>query len=155
MACTILVENHHRNVSAKLYWNRSHDFQEDFKHFLYKYIMTAWIILVEGHQRNISAKLYWNQSCGFWQKEFQIFLYRYIGKISPAPWQPCFLRNHDGLNNLGRGSPKEYLFLNYIKIGPVVSGKKVFKVSFGCHGNPNSAWIPNLWTNFSHSEKFG
>ena len=31
MAWTILVEDHQRNISAKLYWNRSSDFwQEDF-----------------------------------------------------------------------------------------------------------------------------
>ena len=28
--------------------------------------------------------------------------------MSPTPWQPCFLTNHDSLNNLGRGSPKEH-----------------------------------------------
>ena len=33
---------------------------------------------------------------------------RYIGKISPAPWRPCFLTNPNGLNNLDRGSPKEH-----------------------------------------------
>ena len=42
------------------------------------------------------------------KKIFQIFLYRYIGKISPAPWRPCFLTNPDGLNNLRTGSPKEH-----------------------------------------------
>ena len=42
------------------------------------------------------------------KKIFQVFLYRYIGKISPAPWRPCFLTNPNGLNNLGRGSPKEH-----------------------------------------------
>ena len=41
------------------------------------------------------------------KKIFLKFLYKYIGKISHAPWQPCVLTNHDGLNNLGRGSPKE------------------------------------------------
>ena len=34
--------------------------------------------------------------------------FRYMGKISPAPWRPCFLTNPNGLNNLGRGSPKEH-----------------------------------------------
>ena len=42
------------------------------------------------------------------KKIFLSFLYRYIGKISPAPWWPCFLTNPNGLNNLGRGSPKEH-----------------------------------------------
>ena len=41
----------------------------------------------------------------------------------------AFLTNHDGLNNLGGGSPKEHSS-NYIEIGPVVSDKKVFKFCF-------------------------
>ena len=28
--------------------------------------------------------------------------------ISPTPWQPCFLTNHDCLYNLGRGSPEQH-----------------------------------------------
>ena len=36
------------------------------------------------------------------------FLYRYIGKISPTPWGPCFLTNHDSLNNLDRGLHKKH-----------------------------------------------
>ena len=59
-------------------------------------------------QRNISAKLYSNWSSGFWQEDFLSFLYRYIGKMSPAPWRPYFLTNPNGLNNLGRESPKEH-----------------------------------------------
>ena len=31
-----------------------------------------------------------------------------MGKISHAPWQPCFSTNPNGLKNLGRGSPKEH-----------------------------------------------
>ena len=42
------------------------------------------------------------------KKIFLSFLYRYIGKISPAPWRPCFLTYPNGLNNLGRQSPKEH-----------------------------------------------
>ena len=42
------------------------------------------------------------------KKIFLSFLYRYIGKIIPAPWRPFFLTNPNGLNNLGRGSPKEH-----------------------------------------------
>ena len=41
---------------------------------------------------------------------FLSFLYRYeyIGKISPVPWRPGFLTNHNGLNNLGRELPKDH-----------------------------------------------
>ena len=68
----------------------------------------VWTILVEDHQRNISAKLYGNRSNGFWQEDFLSFVYSYIGKISSAPWRPCFLTNPNGLNNLDGGSPKEH-----------------------------------------------
>ena len=124
MVRTILVEDHQRNISAKLYGNRSNGFgQEDFYIFLYRYIgkispapwrpffwriQMARTILVEDHQRNISATLYGNRSSDFGQEYFYIFLYRYIGKISPAPWRPCFLTNPNGSNNLGRGSPKKH-----------------------------------------------
>ena len=43
------------------------------------------------------------------KKIFKVFyIDTYIGKISPAPWRTCFLTNPNGLNNLGRGSPKEH-----------------------------------------------
>ena len=71
-------------------------------------IMTAWTILIEDYKRNIPAVLYWNWSSGVWQEAFSSFLYRYIGKISPTPWRPCFLTNPNGLNNLSRGSPKAH-----------------------------------------------
>ena len=50
--------------------------------------------------------LYW--SSGFRQEDFFLsFLYRYIGKISTAPLVAMFFTNHDGLNNLCRGSPRK------------------------------------------------
>ena len=43
------------------------------------------------------------------KKIFKVFyIDTYIGKISPAPWQPYFLTNLNVLNNLGRGSLKEH-----------------------------------------------
>ena len=42
-----------------------------------------------------------------WFLTRKFFVYRYIGKISPAPWRPCFLMNHDCLNNLDRGLHKK------------------------------------------------
>ena len=41
------------------------------------------------------------------KKRFKVF-YRYIRKISPDSWRPCFLTNHDGLNNLDRGLHKKH-----------------------------------------------
>ena len=60
------------------------------------------------------------------KKIFKVFYIDNIGKISPAPWQPCFLTNPNGLNNLGRGLPKGTFLQNYMEIGPVVSDKKIF-----------------------------
>ena len=37
----------------------------------------------------------------------KIFLHRYIGENKPCPLAAMFLTNHDGLNNLGTGSPHE------------------------------------------------
>ena len=123
-AWTILVEDHHRNISFKLYPNLSSGYwQEAFLSFLYRYTgkisPAAWRPcfltnpnglnnLGRGYQRKISAKLYGNRSSGFWQEDFQSLLYRYIVKISPAPWWPCFLTNLNGSNNLGRGSSKKH-----------------------------------------------
>ena len=42
------------------------------------------------------------------KKIFKVFYIDYIGKISTAPWRPCFLTNPYGLNNLGRESSKEH-----------------------------------------------
>ena len=61
------------------------------------------------------------------KKIFKVF---YIGKLSPAPWLPCFLTNPNGLNNLGRGITKGTFLQNYIEIGPVVSDKMIFKVFY-------------------------
>ena len=54
------------------------------------------------------CKIIWKSVQWFLTRNFLSFLYRYVGKISPAPWRPCFLMNPNGLNNLGRGSPKEH-----------------------------------------------
>ena len=51
--------------------------------------------------------LHVNQKSDYDDDDMMI-LYRYIGKICPAPWRPCLLTNHDGLNNRGRGLQKEH-----------------------------------------------
>ena len=51
------------------------------------------------------------------KKIFKVFYTDiYIGKLSPAPWRPCFLTNPNGLNNLGRGSPKEHFCKIILKL---------------------------------------
>ena len=64
------------------------------------------------------------------KKIFKVFYIDYIGKISPAPWRPCFLTNPNGLNNLGKGSPKEQFCKIIFEIGPVVSDKKIVKIFY-------------------------
>ena len=65
--------------------------------------------LGRGSPKKHFCKIIWKLVQWFLTRRFFLsFLYRYIGKISPAPWRPCFLTNPNGLNNLGRGSPKEY-----------------------------------------------
>ena len=51
-----------------------------------------------------------------------------------------FLTNHDGLDNLGRGSPKKHFCqINYINIQQVVSHKKIFKYIGKISPNPLTA----------------
>ena len=71
------------------------------------------------------------------KKIFKVFyIDTYIGKISPAPWRPCFLTNPNGLKNLGRGSPKRTFLQNYMEIGPVVWDKMIFTF-FYIQSNPS------------------
>ena len=111
-------------------------------------IQMAWTILVQDLQRNISAKLYGNRSSGFAQ-DFSSFLYRYIGKISPAPWWPCFLTNPNGLNNLGRGSPKEHfckIILKSVQWFLTRRFLKVFYIDYIGKISP-TPWRPCFFTN--------
>ena len=56
-----------------------------------------------------------------------------------------FFDEHDGLNNLGRGSPKEHFCYNILKLVQWFLTRRVLKFfSFGCLDNQNPAWIPNL-----------
>ena len=108
----------------------------------------AWTILVQNHQRNISAKLYSNWSSGFWQEDFLSFLYRYIGKMSPASWRPCYLTNPNGLNNLGRESPKEHFFKIIWKSVQWFLTRRFFKFSTRYIGKISPApWRPCFLTN--------
>ena len=64
--------------------------------------------LGRGLPKEHFCKIIWKSGQWFRTRRFLHFLYRYIGKISPAHWQPCFLMNLNGSNNLGRRSPKEH-----------------------------------------------
>ena len=111
----------------------------------------AWTILVKSHQRNISAKLYGNRSSGFWQEDFLSFLYRYIGKISHAPWRPClfFFDKSKWLEQSWKRITKGTFLQNYIEIGLVVSDKKIFlSFLYRYIGKISPApWRPRFFTN--------
>ena len=108
-------------------------------------------------QRNNSAKLYSNWSNGFWQEELLSFLYRYIGKMSPAPWRPCFLTNPNGLNNLGRESPKEHFCKIIWKSVQWFQTRRFFKFSISIYREnkprplaamffDKSKWLEQSWS---------
>ena len=72
-------------------------------------IIIIWTTLVEVHPWNICAKLFKNQTSDFWQEDIWSLLYNHIGKMGPAPWQPCFLTDQNNFNNHSIRSPKEHL----------------------------------------------
>ena len=83
------------------------------------------------------------------KKIFKSFLYRYIGKISPAPWWPCFLTNPNGLNNLGRVSPKEHfckIILKSVQWFRTRRFLKVFYIDYIGKISP-APWRPCFLTN--------
>ena len=116
----------------------------------------AWTILVKDHQRNISAKLYRNRFSGFWQEDFESFLCRYIGKISPAPWRPCFLTNPNVLNNLGRGSPKEHFCKIILKLVQWFLTSRFFKFlvkkSIFSSCDLDMQWTRTIWTTLKEDQ---
>ena len=72
------------------------------------------------------------------------FLFRYIGKISPTPWQPCFLTNHDCLYNLGRGSPKQHSSQVILKLVMGYVTRRILKFSMQIYtkNKPHPLWGP-------------
>ena len=66
----------------------------------------------------------------------------------PRPLAAMFLTNHDGLNNLGRGSPKKHS-CRYIEIGPLVPDKKIFKLFY------IDIWRPCFLTNHDNLNNLG
>ena len=112
------------------------------KETILHYRQQSWMILVEFYQSNTPANLYWNWSSGFWQENVVFFLYRYIGKISPAPWRPYFWTNHDGLNNRGRGSQKKNFCQIILKSVWGFLTRRVLK--FLCFSVLLVLWLPRL-----------
>ena len=78
------------------------------------------------------------------KKIFLSFLYRYIGKISPAPWRQCFLTNPNGLNNLGRGSPMEHFCKIILKLVHLLLTRRFLNVLYRYIGKIG----PALWRQF-------
>ena len=108
----------------------------------------AWTILQQDHQRNIFAKLYWNRSSGLDKNIFKVFYIDYIGKISPAPWRPCFFDESKWLEQSCNRTTKGTFLQNYMEISPVVSDKKIFKVFYMIYReNKPRPWRPCFLTN--------
>ena len=87
---------------------------------------------------------------------FKVFLYRYIGKISPdcphSPlhclvW-PCFLMNNEGLNNLGRESTKEHFCHIILKSVQWFLTRKFLKLLFWLPWQPESCKNTKSLNNF-------
>ena len=90
------------------------------------------------------------------KKIFQNFLYYYIGKIILAPWRQCFLSNHDGLKNLGRGSPKEHFCQIIFKSVQWFLTRKIFNVFYIDLGKISTApWRPCFLTNHDGFNNLG
>ena len=77
MAWTILVEDHQRNISAKLYWNRSSGFsQEDFKLFFFWLQWQPESCLDSKSLNKFQSVPPNDQSCEIWLKLVQWFTSR-------------------------------------------------------------------------------
>ena len=76
------------------------------------------------------CKIIWKSVQWFLTRRlFKFSISRYMGKISPLPWRPCLLTNPNGLNNLGRGSPKEHFCKIIWKLVQWFLTRRLFKFS--------------------------
>ena len=161
MAWTILVENHQRNTSAKLYRNQDSCFwQEDFLKFsikIYRKISPGpWrpcFLTNPNGLNNPGRGLLKEHFCKIIlivlkipgtevsdKKIFKVFYIDYIGKISPAQWRPCFLTNVNSFNNLGKGSPKEHFCKIILKSVQSFLTRRFLKFSiYRCKGKISPA----------------
>ena len=102
-----------------------------------------------GSPKEHFCKIIWKSVQWFRTRRFLKFSIRYIGKISPAPWWPCFLTNPNGLNNLGRGSPKEHfckIILKSVQWFLTRRFLKVFYIDYIGKVSP-APWRPCFLTN--------
>ena len=90
------------------------------------------------------------------KKIFKVFYIDYIGKISPAPWRPCFLTNPNGLNSLGRGSPKEHFCKNICKSVHWFLTRRFFKFlvkkSIFSSCDLDMQWTGTIWTTLKEDQ---
>ena len=158
IAWSTLVEGHHENISAKLYWNRPRSFrQEDFNSFLYRYkgeissappgeswrLETSWyrvtketflpsyieigpMVYDEKIFKVFYIDIYREKKVPPpWGHVLTYFLYRYKGKISPAPWRIYFNKSQ-WLKQSWKMVTEDTFLPSYIEIDPVDSYKKIF-----------------------------
>ena len=91
------------------------------------------------------------------KKIFKVFyIDNYIGKISPAPWRPCFLTNPNGLNNLGRRSPKEHFCKIILKSVQWFWTRRLFKFlikkSIFSSCDLDMQWTGTIWTTLKEDQ---
>ena len=118
-------------------------------------IMTAWTILVEGHQGNISAvilkSVQWFLTRRF--LKFSIQIYR---ENKPRPWRPHFLKNSNGLNNLGRESLKEHFRKIILKSVQWFLTRRFFKFlvkkSIFISSDLDMQWTVTIWTTLKEDQ---
>ena len=90
------------------------------------------------------------------KKTFKVFLYRYIEKISPAPWRPGFLMNHDGLHNLDRGLHKKHFCNVKLKSVQWFLTRRSLKFSMQIYGeNKPHPYQPCFLTNHDSLNNLG
>lgn len=63
--------------------------------------------ILNNVENDYQATFFWNLMCSFDMNIFKAFLQSHKGKASPVSWQPCFSTNHNCLNNLSWGPPKD------------------------------------------------
>ena len=85
-------------------------FDRKKKEFTHRYTHRQTLLLVRQKLYLFIYFVCWRYKSVLWflTRRCLEFLFRYIGKISVAPWRQCFLMNHDGLNNHSRGSSKKH-----------------------------------------------
>ena len=139
---TLFEKGHQRIIPVKLFQNLTSSFGEDFLRISscpysarspHSPEPCLWMdqnfanIFEKGHQRNILVKLFQNLTSSFGEENFffkNFFMSLYSAR-SPHSSEPCFWADQNFAQLLKRVTQGTFL-LNYFKISPAVSKKKIF-----------------------------